>query len=181
MKIAMETGATTKFKALVHYVCATADGNQLGATKLNKILWLSDMLWYLNEGRSLSDESYVKRQFGPVPAHILSALDELRAEGKLRTQNEHQFGYTFRRFISLEDPSTESFSAEEISFVDQVIRLVCEQHTAKSISEASHDRAWEIAKIGETIPYEAIYISGEGELSGQDMEWAKATLDARAA
>lgn len=38
-----------KFKALVHYICwKVEDPRQLGATKLNKILWFSDVLTYLN-------------------------------------------------------------------------------------------------------------------------------------
>lgn len=38
-----------KFKALVHYICwKVEDPRQLGATKLNNILWFSDVLTYLN-------------------------------------------------------------------------------------------------------------------------------------
>lgn len=181
MKIDMQNERTEKFEALVHYVCASADGDQLGATKLNKILWLSDVLWYLNEGDSLTGERYVKRQFGPVPAHILATLESLVADLKLSIHDEQNFGYTFRRYISLAEPNTEGFKANEISFVDSVIRIVCEDHTAKSISAASHDQAWEIAKIGEEIPYEAIFISAQGELNGKDMEWANSVLSAQSA
>ncbi len=181
MKISIRNGQTDKFEALVHYVCATADGDHLGATKLNKILWLSDVLWYLDEGESLTDESYVKRQYGPVPAHILASLTSLQAADKLTIQDDHSFGYRFRRFISNEDPTIDLFSADEISFVDTIIRFVCEDHTATSISEMTHDQAWKIAHIGETIPYEAIYISSEGELTEKDMQWAHDVLGAKAA
>jgi hypothetical protein len=33
------------------------------------------------------------------------------------------------------------------------MRHIAEDHTAESISDESHDYAWEIAKMGEPLPY----------------------------
>ncbi len=86
--------ATQKFRDLVHYVCwKCEDPSQLGATKLNKIAWFADVYAYRRDGVSMTGESYVKRQFGPVPRSILPTLALLQREGKLvvrDTQLEYQ-------------------------------------------------------------------------------------------
>jgi hypothetical protein len=56
-----------KFSNLVHYICYKCDDpSQLGATKLNKILWYCDMFSYRWNSESMTGENYIKRQFGPV-------------------------------------------------------------------------------------------------------------------
>lgn len=74
---------TKKFVSLVHYVCYKADKNHFSTMKLNKILWLSDMFWFFQHGESITGEKYIKRQFGPVPAHIFNAIEKLKNENKL--------------------------------------------------------------------------------------------------
>ena len=49
--------------------------------------------------------------------------------------------------------------------------MVCDEHTARSIRKKSHDRAWELAEIGEHLPlYTALAVPGE--LTEKDMQWA---------
>ena len=66
----MENAA--KFKKLVHYVCSQCSGDvsKLGAVKLNKALWLSDLVAYYQLGQPITSARYVKRQFGPVPSQL---------------------------------------------------------------------------------------------------------------
>ena len=64
-----------KLKALIHYICYQChDPSVLGATNLNKILWYSDVIAFARAGASITGETYVKQQFGPVPRHILGIL-----------------------------------------------------------------------------------------------------------
>ncbi len=163
-----------KFKALAHYVCARAeDPSKLGATKLNKILWYSDVISFLKWGKPITGEIYEKRQFGPMPRHIYSVLEELKFENKLAITEVEHFGRKKREYIPLVPSLTEMFSADEISLVDEMARAICDNHTATSISDSTHDDIWGMALIGEQIPYEAALVSCVGELDGQDMEWAK--------
>ncbi|HEX9660433.1 MAG TPA: hypothetical protein VGA18_09030, partial [Rhodothermales bacterium] len=65
----------------MHYVCYKAPNpKKLGATKLNKILFFSEMQSFLLSGNAIAGEKYVKRQFGPTSFHLLSTLDTLQAE-----------------------------------------------------------------------------------------------------
>jgi hypothetical protein len=167
-----------KLKALVHYVCYKADAMELlGATKLNKILFYSDFLFFKIEGRPITGETYVKQQHGAVPRHVLSVLEELRAEGTLLIRDVPYFGYSRRDFVCLGAPDLSLFSPQEIALIDTVIEVVVFGHTARSISELSHDDAWEVASIGEQIPYEAAFASSTGELDASDLEWPDTSRD----
>ena len=167
-----------KFKALVHYVCdyCIETPGKLGATKLNKILWFSDVAAYVYLGKPLTSEEYIKRQFGPVPMTILPTLEELEGEGKLSIRDISSYGYRQRLFLSSEKADNAAFSDDELSLIDNIIDCIVHEQTASSISEISHNEAWKAARIGETIPHHAFFASKLGEINEHDMKWAQETL-----
>jgi uncharacterized phage-associated protein len=92
-----------KFKALVHYVCDKAeDPSVLGSVKLNKVLWYSDSICYMVSGESITGETYVKRQHGPVPRHVVKAVNELVSEGKIARGRVDHFGFMKTEFIAIQ-------------------------------------------------------------------------------
>lgn len=166
-----------KFKALVHYVCEKASNpSELGSIKLNKVLYYSDFVNYLVTGNPMTGETYVKRQHGPVPRHVLSAIDELVREGKIVRGKVDHFGYVKNEFISIQESDKSHFSADEISLVDGAYEHVCLNHTAKSVSEETHGIIWKSAEMGEEIPYYTVFASSVGELDESDIAWAEEQL-----
>jgi hypothetical protein len=165
-----------KFKDLVHYICHIADRDELGATKLNKILWYSDIISYINRGESMTGSAYIKRQFGPVPKDILTALEELSAEGKMLIRDIPFFGNMKREYITLVEPDISRFDASEISLVANLTHDICHHYTAESISEATHDIIWKLADMEEEIPYFAVYGAQLGEITEEDIQWAKKSI-----
>jgi hypothetical protein len=167
----------SKLDSLVHYVCARCnDPSLLGATKLNKILWYSDVLAYVSTGNSISGAIYVKRQFGPVPKDILASKARLVASKAIIERNITYHGYNQKQLIALRNADVTVFTAEEVSIVNEVIETVCTKHTAASVSHASHDSVWHAAEIGEEIPLFAIFSGNVGELDEGDMAWAQAEI-----
>lgn len=167
-----------KFKELVHYICFKCDGvSDLGATKLNKTAWYSDVFHYLSHGTPITSETYVKQQFGPVPKHILSVLDELVGKGKIEIIDTNFHGFKKKEYISLVEPDVSVFSAEEVSTIEDAIGFVCDGNTASSISAYSHDHVWKAASIGEEIPIYAMLVSEVGDVTAEDLAWA-ATVSA---
>jgi hypothetical protein len=166
-----------KFSNLVHYICHQCDDvATLGATKLNKILWFSDIYAYLFLGKPSTGEKYIKRQFGPVPSHIVTTIDELVWDEKIFVRDVDYFGRNKREYISLKKPILSDLSPDEISIVNDLIGMIWDNHTAASISPRTHDRIWELAEIGEEIPYYTIFASELGEITEDDIEWANETL-----
>lgn len=171
---------TDLLKELTHYVCWKVDDPaKLGATKLNKALWFSDTIAYRLSGRAITGSPYVKRPFGPVPKRILPVLSELQAEGKIAVRERPRFNYIQREFMALQAPSGAAFSEQERDIIDQVVAWVCNEHTASSISELSHDGIWEAAEEGEEIPMFAVLGAVEGEITDADKAWADSVIATR--
>lgn len=167
-----------KFKALVHYVCAKCeDPSRLGATKLNKILWYAETITFLNFGEELTGAKFVKRQFGPAPKAILPILQELEDDKALLIKNVSFYGFPKREFISLRSPTLgEPFTSDQIAIVDAIIDAVCDEHTAKSIVNLSHDEIWEMASIGEELPIYTV-LAEQGEVTEEDVAWADRKIE----
>ena len=166
-----------KFKALVQYICWRCDDpTKLGSTKLNKVLWRSDMQAYYWFGEPVTGAKYVNRQHGPVPTAILPVLGELSNEGVLAIREVDHYGLPKREFFALKQPALTRFSPDEISLIDQSIDYVCHKHTARSISEETHDDIWKLAEIGEEIPYATVFAAQLGEITEDDIAWAKHEL-----
>lgn len=164
---------TDKLEALVHYISyKCTDPTKLGATKLNKALWYSDAHSFLVRGKPITGTTYIKKKFGPVPQQIAQVSESLVNKGALAITKDLHFGYPQTQFIALKRPDLSSFTAEEISFVDEVLAYICENHTAISISEKSHDAVWEAAAIGEEIPIYAFLATRFGTTTKEDIEWA---------
>lgn len=166
--------ATEKFKALVHFIVHECQDNpgKLGAIRLNKTLWYTDVTAYHMAGASVTNEVYVKRKMGPVPSHILATLDELKNEGLMHVR-EPQGQFDSRKYISLEEPDTGMLSEDEMDLARNVLSTVlgC---TANDISEKTHDIIWEVASDGEEIPLYATLASDRGAITDEVKAWAGA-------
>lgn len=163
-----------KLKAAVHYVCEKASNPDcLGSIKLNKVLLYADQYSYLVRGRSITGETYIKRQFGPVPKHILAVREALQEEGKIKRGRAAFFSHIKDEFISISDPDLTMFDGEEISYIDQAFEHVCLKNTATSISEETHDDIWRMAEIGEELPLSTVFASRLEEIDEEDVEWAR--------
>ena len=170
----------SKFKELVHYVCDQCIENpgKLGAIKLNKILWNSDVFSYVLTGQPITPEEYIKRQFGPVPKQILRALQELESERKIQVRKITENGYSHTLYLSLTEAGA-PFDADQIDLIDDVIDWIVNDHTASSISALSHNEAWEAVRIGETIPHCAVFASSPAEINENDIAWAEQVISDR--
>lgn len=165
----------SKFKALIHYVCdkCSEEPAKLGATKIHKVPWHSDMLAYLRIGESITGERYVKRQHGPVAKHMLPVLRELVRDGAIAIRDVEYYGYEKTEYLALKRADVSVFSSSEVDIINDMIRYVCDENTAASISARTHDRIWELAEIGEEIPYHTVFAARPGELTEDSLEWAR--------
>jgi hypothetical protein len=123
----------------------------LGAVRLNKILFYIDGAAFRSRGRSLTGESYVKRQLGPVPKHILKVLGELEHEGAIVIRNFDHLGDPIRQYVMVKDPKLSALTPEDLAMAEGIRSHICDNHTGSSIAELSHDQVWEAANIGEPI------------------------------
>ncbi|MBF0516971.1 MAG: SocA family protein [Nitrospirae bacterium] len=162
-------------KELVYYICWKCRSNpaKLDGTRLNKILWYIDTYSYRLWGKSMSGEqSYLKKQFGPVPVRIDDVLSELRSENKLKILKTDFYGYPKYEFVTFGKANVNLFSDDQINIIDNIVDSVCDNHTAASISSLSHDFIWDMAKDYEEIPIYTVLANRPDELTDSDFNWA---------
>lgn len=162
-----------KFKAMVHYIVHECRDNpgRLGAVRLNKALWFTDMISYQKDGVSVTGEKYIRREKGPVPATILATIEELVAEEKILVQ-EPEFAYDSRKYISLGHPNTEMLSDDERESVRSILDFVCD-HTTNEIIGLTHGDVWAAAAEGEEMPLFATLAAVSGEITDEARDWAE--------
>lgn len=169
-----------KLKNLVLYICdRVSDPAKLGSTKLNKILYYSDFVSYSETGEPITGEKYIKNHHGPTAHDILKIEDELEQEDKLATRKETYHSYQQKQYFAKTKPDLSPFSAEEISIVDKVIDTIANDHSATSISLASHTHVWKSADFEEEIPYETAFVNQLGEINKEDVQWANEIIEKR--
>lgn len=162
-----------KFKQLVHYVVWKAGRRDwFGATKLNKVLWFAESRAYVLTGSPITGATYIREKWGPVPKPMMPVRDELEDEGAIRVTRED----SLVRVVSLRQPDVSLLSREDRQAVDWWVDHIASDHTAGTISEASHDYAWQIAAMGEEIPMFATFANRiVDEPSEQALSWGRET------
>jgi hypothetical protein len=166
-----------KFKRLVHYVISHGgDRDGFGAIKLNKVLWFSDARAFMLTGKPITGARYIREKYGPVPQAIMPVLRQLIAADAIKMWRDRHYGYEQTRFKSLRAPDTRLFSADELKTVDYWIEHIANDHTAGSISDATHDYAWDIARMGEELPYHALFATRVREPSDKERERIKTRI-----
>lgn len=162
-----------KLKDLILFACAQCDPSQMGAVKLHKVLYFSDMLHYADVGAPISGATYKKRPMGPTCEQLLLTISELSAEGKLDVTNVDYFGYLKKQYVCKIDDIGRSLSDLEKLLVKDVVDFVCVNNTARTISEFSHNKAWDAAEFGEELPYFSVFQIFPAEVSEEAKGWAE--------
>ena len=166
----------TKLRDVVLYVCDNCNPSELGNVKLHKILYFSDMLMFMHSGKPLTGVDYIKQQFGPTARHLTSVVNELASSGALKVETRSYFGFEKKAYIALSKPAAGALGNDEIEIISDVIDFVCAR-SAREISELCHDLAWQMADMGERIPYAAVYGFQPAEITDEDR--AAAVSEAR--
>jgi hypothetical protein len=162
---------------VAHYVIAHCAPEKLGATKLNKVLWYSDVVFYRLYGRTITgQDAYEKRQYGPVPKNINSILGALRTQGKIKERQNPTPAGPRREFVWLEPAPVENFTAEEIDILRNIMEHICEGHSAASISDLTHDALWDETEFGQEMSVKAGAVL-PAEITPEAMQWAKGAFD----
>jgi len=158
-----------KFREVILYISRKCETDpKFSMTKLNKILFYSDFIHYARTGSSITGQQYQKLEFGPAPRAMKPICDQMEASRELAITPREYYGLIQNKPIALREPEIDVLSAREISIIDSVIEKVW-RFSANQISSISHGFiGWQIADIGETIPYGLAWIETEPEFSEEE-------------
>ena len=147
------TDAVEKYKQIVLNALqfgADKDG-KITKTKLAKLVYLADFIWYYKTSTPMSYMSYRKLPQGPVADVFFRALDELEESGVI-DREEKGTAFLYSILESGEAPSNRISRAEK-----KLIRSVgkwWQGKQTKEIVDFTHAQLpWQICRDGEVIPY----------------------------
>jgi len=167
------SGDMMRLEEAILFICTTArPEDQLGAVKLNKILYYSDMISFAQTGKSITGATYVKRERGPVPKEVVEAINNLKTAGRLNTREVSIFDKKRREFDALDEPKFSVFQHDDLRLINDMIGFVC-GYNAREISDISHTVVWEAADLGEELPYQSFLLSWLGDVDESDMQLAQ--------
>jgi hypothetical protein len=164
-----ELEGNERLRELILYISQKcADDPTFCATKLNKLLFYSDFFSYFRFGEPIAGLEYQRLPHGPAPKQLVPVREEMVSNGDLAVQKVGFFDKQQHRCIPLRDPDLNRFKARDIAVLDDLIQKLWAK-TAKEVSEMSHQRAWRIAKDRESIPYQAIFLSDDDDLTDNEL------------
>ncbi len=74
------------YKNAVLYFIKYCNNQYLHATKLNKLLYYLDFIYFRDHQKSITGDTYIHQGYGPVPTRIDEVLAKLKSEGAIDTE-----------------------------------------------------------------------------------------------
>lgn len=167
----------SKLRDVILHVCQACAPDRLGAVKLHKVLYFLDMIFYAQAGRAVTGAEYRKRPFGPTCVSLLPVLREMERDGVLAIDEVDFHGRAKKQYRALAVSDLKRFDDAEIELLDEVIEFVCNQNTAKSISDYSHQLPWEMADFGDVIGYDTALLLFPSEPSAEALDLVEAEAE----
>ena len=174
-----DSAADRKLCELILYItsCCLNYGN-LGATRLNKILFYSDFAAYLKLGKSITGQEYFALQAGPAPRRLLPVREQMLASGQIETYKvKISEEYQQQLIVPQRKPELSQFTADEIAIVDQVmVRFFWK--SPEDVSDESHNFiGWLAAELQETIPYSSALLDADHILGSEPLGMSKDAVE----
>lgn len=138
-----------KFMAVVLYFALNQP--ELYKTKLMKLLWYSDMLFFKQNALSITGMKYVHLPYGPVPEQQSMCLSLMETLGIIELQEQENGDIVF--------PKSDNSLLEKLSKSElEILQMVSSKFLymkAKEISEISHkEKGYKETSLAEPISYE---------------------------
>lgn len=140
------------FARLVLYF-ANNTSTRLYKTKLNKLLFYTQFLYFKRYNDDLLETDFICDYFGPVIEDIDKYLDEIESIGLIKLENT-----AYGKFISTEyNLLDDNYTKEELLILNKVSNYF-DKYSASQISEYSHDEPlWINTNLKDVIPLERAY------------------------
>lgn len=140
-----------KFCAMVLFFANKS--SELLKTKLMKLLNYADMLFYKENGISISGSKYIHFPYGPVPEHFEVLLETMQLEHIAHIEISYNNVYEKHKIIPEKDIPLNEFSKEEVDVLQRVYDKF-KNYGSVEISEYSHqEKGYLETKQGEIISY----------------------------
>ncbi|MDO4611620.1 MAG: DUF4065 domain-containing protein [Candidatus Saccharibacteria bacterium] len=147
---------TDKYKQIILNALrfgADSDG-KITKTKLAKLVYLVDFIWYYENSKPMSGMAYRKLPRGPVADVYFRALDEMEDDGViLREQKGQAIMFSL---VEKEAPNGK-LSKGEVNLIKKICKAWQGKSTEDIVNFTHEQLPWQICLDGEVIPYGLIF------------------------
>lgn len=143
-------------------------GGKCDIHKLSKILYFADEEHLAKYGRSITEDTYIAMQYGPVPSRIYDIFKALRPDSffhfNLGDISDYISDSDGRFIIANQEADMDFLSDSELECLDNAINK-CRYMTFDQLIAISHDYAWNhTARDGQIDVSDILREAGEDEL-----------------
>ena len=131
------------------------EDGKIPKTKLAKLLYLADFVWYYSHLKSMSGMKYKKMQYGPVPKDYFSLVDEMEYQG-LITIEQKNGAFLLSANRSSEKEKVDLLTKKEKELIHSIANKWQDRSTKDIVSFTHRQLPYTLCDDGEIIPYELI-------------------------
>ena len=132
---------------------ADEDG-KITKTKLAKLVYLADFIWFYEKSKPLTGVKYRKMPQGPVPYEYFRALDELEGDGIILRKPK---GQAIMLSLTEKEAPIGKLKNDEIEMVKKVSEAWKGKPTLDIVNFTHDQLPWQICLDDEIIPYGLIF------------------------
>jgi len=139
----------------VLYFIKYCNNQYLHATKLNKLLYYLDFIYFRDHKKTVTGDIYIHQGYGPVPSQIDEILSKLKTEEVIDTK---AVDYKDGEMISFEIKNIKKFD-ESVFSTDQkkLLKQICDEFgnwpTEKIVAQTHLEAPWFYSKPYEVVDY----------------------------
>jgi len=143
-----------KFKNVVLFFLTHCNNSQLGKTKLLKLFYFLDFGYYAENEKSITNSTYVRYQYGPIPAIAESLLRQMKKDHQIMSFNATYHGKRQTRYAALAGFNPDLFTKDELNYLWAVARTYSLLNADEVMSIAHSETPWLVTEPLQFISYE---------------------------
>ena len=129
----------------------------LKKTKLAKLLYFADFVWYYKHLESMSGMSYRKIEFGPVPDSYFSLVEDMEQKGELNVTQVAKDGYHMYEIQETRgsaNTTLDLLSKEELVLIRKIWKKWEGSNTNEIVNFTHKQMPYMFAEDNEIVSYE---------------------------
>jgi len=143
-----------KYKNVILYFFANCNNSHLGKTKLNKLLYYLDFISYRDNGVSVTGDTYIHEDYGPIPVTVDEILASLKKEKKIEVDFDASYKrsgkYTFRNKANF---NPKIYNTYEKTLLKKISKFFYPWSTDKIITQTHLEAPWFYSKIYDIVDF----------------------------
>lgn len=143
-----------KYEAAVLYFIKNC-GSHLGKVKLNKLLYYLDFVSYRDRKRSVTGDTYIHEDYGPIPMFTEEILAGLKEAGKIRIDFDSTYKTNGKyNFVVLTDSDEKALDDYEKKLLENICTFFSTWTTDKIITQTHLEAPWFYSKPYDIVDYD---------------------------